>query len=407
MGNKIFYIASAGSGKTTQLINHILEAATSRIAFITFTSESQKNTKNIIIEKIGYLPRRIRIFGWYEFMMRYFILPYKSTVISELKTKKIGFTYDADYTPTYKTKSGQIFNKKYKDDLLKKFFTKDLKLHKDLTAEFAYLCIKSNQTSVKSRVEECFEILCFDEAQDFSGYDMDIFKILVKNVSCEILFAGDSRQHIYSTTKFGSKKYNGRLDKYIANEVNSKRKEWVKLDYTTLAATHRSVPEICDLASLIFPNLPKSVSCSCEECNAKRNKYQMLKGVFMVREKDLNDFSEKFKPLHLIFSAAENLPTFGKTLTMGKSKGDEADSVLIYPTEDMSNFVFFNREVLLNDETRCKLYVAVTRARYLVGIVLKEKHCNKKNNYWSSKLRDWLHPEINLNTSLFDDEFFE
>lgn len=404
--NKKFYIASAGSGKTTKLIKHILEEPSSKIGFVTFTSESQKNTKSKIIEKSGFMPHGIKILGWYEFLMKYFILPYKSTIIPELRTKHIGFSFDSDYTPTYKTKSGEIRNINYKGNLLKKYFTKDLKIHKDLTAEFAHLCIKSNQSSIKRRLEECFDILCFDEAQDFTGPDMDIFKYLIKNVSCKIFFAGDPRQHIFATTKFGSKKYKGRLDKYITEEVNNKKCEWVKMDYSTLATTHRSVQEICDLASSIFPHLPSSSSCTCKECVSRRNNYTLLKGVYMVREKDIRKFSEKFKPLHLIFSVSENLPTFGKTLTMGKSKGDEADSVLIYPTEDMSKYIFFNREAFMHDETRCKLYVAVTRARYLVGIILKDKHCNKSNTYVTSKLKDWLHPNRNLNVSLFDEDDF-
>ncbi len=61
-------------------------------------------------------------------------------------------------------------------------------------------------------------------------------------------------------------------------------------------------------------------------------------------------------------------------MTMGDSKGTESDVILLYPTDEQSKFLFNSRNTTLAEITRNKLYVGITRARYLLGIVFKKKH---------------------------------
>ena len=62
----------------------------------------------------------------------------------------------------------------------------------------------------------------------------------------------------------------------------------------------------------------------------------------------------------------------------GESKGATRDRVLIYPTQKILDWIFDNKE-FKSFELKCKFYVAVTRAKYSVGIVCK-------NNITTDKL---------------------
>lgn len=72
----------------------------------------------------------------------------------------------------------------------------------------------------------------------------------------------------------------------------------------------------------------------------------------------------------------ENCPT--KIL---KSKGRTYDDVLIYPVGSVQKWLS-NHEQDLKEQTRSRFYVAVTRARYSVGIVLPDKEANQLNDIY-------------------------
>jgi superfamily I DNA/RNA helicase len=61
-----------------------------------------------------------------------------------------------------------------------------------------------------------------------------------------------------------------------------------------------------------------------------------------------------------------------KAMNFGESKGLSFDRVLIYPTKPFCNW-FKNHLSELATTSRSKFYVAITRARYSVGIVYDYK----------------------------------
>lgn len=375
MANKRCLIAAAGSGKTTYLVNEIWEHfQNAPVIFVTFTTTNQLTICEKIRKRFGFIPTRIKIMGWYQFLFRYFILPYKADVLQELNTIHVSLTFDSDYSRTYQTKSGSTFSKYKHNDIKGKFFTSGWRIHKDLVAEFAFLCTKGNEDSIVRRLYESADILCFDESQDFSGSDHEIIKLITRLYPGSVLFATDPRQHIYSTTKFGGKKYEGKIDLYLSEKVNTRTKKYVDIDSRSLSRSHRCIESICELASSLFQDLPSTETCTCLECMERRDKYVGLKGVFAVAEDDIELFTDKFKPMNLVFNRAEKSIVIGKCMTMGDSKGTESDVILLYPTDEQSKFLFNSRNTTLAEITRNKLYVGITRARYLLGIVFKKKH---------------------------------
>lgn len=374
MVNKKCLIAAAGSGKTTYLVDQIWDHFRNNPAIlVTFTTINQQNICEKIREKFGHHPSRIKVMGWYEFIFKYFILPYKTDALPELNTIPISLIFDADYSRTWQTNDGRRFSKYKKDDVKGKFFTKDWRIHKDLVSEFACLCAKGNECSIARRLDESADIICFDESQDFGGYDYELIKIIAKKYKGTVLLATDPRQHIYTTTKYGGKD-SGKIDTYIQNKIWTKRNKYIEIEDTTLSKSHRSIECICALATTLFTSMTPTEQCTCPDCEMRRNEYSGLQGVFAVKENDIESFAYTHHPLNLIYDRQENSLLVGKYMTMGDAKGTESDVILLYPTEKMAKFLFQNRDVVLAEMTRNKLYVGITRARYLLGIVFRNRY---------------------------------
>ena len=60
-----------------------------------------------------------------------------------------------------------------------------------------------------------------------------------------------------------------------------------------------------------------------------------------------------------------------KSLNMGLSKGITFDSIMIYPTKEMKNWLIDHRTIL-KDITKAKFYIAITRARKNVYFVFDD-----------------------------------
>lgn len=378
MENKKCLVACAGSGKTTYLVSEVWEHySNDSVIFVTFTTTNQRNISDKIREKFGYLPSKIKVMGWYEFLFKFYVLPYKADVIPGFNVKSISLCFDSEYSKTYTTKDGKTFSKYKKDNKERKYFTRTRGLHKDLVSEFAHECMTKNKDSITRRLNESAKVICFDESQDFGGHDYKIMHHICRDFTGVVLIATDPRQYIYSTSKYALKD-GGNIHLQISNKINTKTKKYVYVDTMTLSKSHRCIDDICKLASMVFPNEPLTQPCNCPECENRRNSYSMPKGVFAVKESDIEIFVNRYSPLSLIHSRSEKLPYMGQWMTMGDSKGSESDVVLLYPTEDMGKFIFNDRDTKLKLQTQCKLYVGITRARYCLGIVYRQK--NKFDN---------------------------
>ena len=121
----------------------------------------------------------------------------------------------------------------------------------------------------------------------------------------------------------------------------------------------RSNQAISDFADKIFPDLPSTISMFNETTNHD--------GIFRVPIKEAREYAETHQPAVLRYN--KRADTLGLSArNIGVAKGSTFDSVLIFPTRPMIQF--------LDDEDATKLttlehlYVAVTRARHSVAFVV-------------------------------------
>ncbi|MGL5437044.1 MAG: hypothetical protein ACRDBO_16985 [Lachnospiraceae bacterium] len=91
----------------------------------------------------------------------------------------------------------------------------------------------------------------------------------------------------------------------------------------------------------------------------------------MVKEKDIDKYLGEYTPLQLRYDRkTKKINPYYEVKNYGESKGATYGRVLIYPTKKMMDWILCDNKID-NFETRCKVYVAITRAKFSVGIVCK------------------------------------
>lgn len=349
-------IASAGAGKTTLIVNKAISCK-DKVLITTFTEENEKEIRKKFIElNNGVIPNNITIKTWFSFLIEHGAKPYQG----KLTTKKImGLILVNE-------KSGLKSRGKYpiyypEEDVDNHYFTKDYRIYSDKLSKFAFKCNEKSKGYVVERISALFKYIFIDEVQDMVGYDLEFIKLLL-NTNSVIQMAGDPRQVTYHT-HFSSKykKYmDGKIEDFILEKC---KKAKVTIDTTTLKKSRRNNKKICDFANRLFPELTRCESLQMEETEHD--------GVFLVREKDVGKYIEKYKPLQLRYNRETKgiHPDF-EVKNFGESKGLTYERVIIYPTSKMLDWII-KETPITTFETKCKFYVAITRAKFSVAIVYK------------------------------------
>lgn len=378
-------IAAAGAGKTTYIIDKAIEALKSdqktKVLIITLTLKNQDNIK----ERVSRLPinisKRIRVSGWYQFLLKYIIRPYKGDVIPELYDRNVSMLW----SETNQTVNHGKFQKtRYSVDDIATKYLKNGKIYKNYLSEFASECIEKNKSTCMKRLSSIFTHIYIDESQDMAGFDFEVIKSLLFSPIC-VTIVGDPRQHTYVSNSLRKhKQYKGRVEKFIEEKINGKRKKIVNIDYHTLNLSHRCGPEICRVASLVHDDFPPTLPCNCDSCYQKRLSYlQGLCRVFYVRPDHIEEFIKRYTPVALTHSIVTKVhPHIAHRMNMGESKGLGMKSSLIYPTKPMLEFIKSGKD--LSPVEKAKLYVAITRATHIVGLVIPPKFFSQRFSiaYW-------------------------
>ena len=363
MANNTIYIAAAGAGKTTLIIRKAIELYKSgllegkKVLIITYTDNNQNNIRQKFLDEYGLVPKNIVILGWFTFLLVYWIRPFKGTVIEQLYNRHIGMSFVEGISGTKTLPNGQI-----------------------IMAEFAYKCWEQNKTDLLNRISNIADTVFIDEAQDLAAWDFEIIKTLIKSDKVNCILYGDPRQSTYKTTASSKhSKYSGNIALFAEKEINQKRRKFVTIDTTTLSKSHRCETSICAFASSILPNFPVTEMCLCSECKNRRKAYTLPKGVFLVKEQDVQKFVNVYNPLSLIWDKKVKVKIQTEhILNWGESKGLQADATLIYMTKTLLDW--YSPSVRLkkkiSQETLHKFYVAVTRAKYVVGLIVPNNFDN-------------------------------
>lgn len=368
MNNKLL-IAAAGSGKTTYLINEAMKFRDEKVLITTYTEENAEEIKKKIIERYKSIPSHIMIQTWFSFLIKHGVKPYQGTF------NELLFDYEIKGMVLNNGEFGfKYFSKKlnapvpFKEDeeFLLHYFIKSQKIISDRLPKFVVKSNKAVGGELINRISRIYQHIFIDEVQDLAGYDLEIIKLLFRTNS-NIILVGDPRQVTYLThheRKYGKYK-DGKIKEFIMGEC--KRPITYDIDENTLNSSHRNNKDICLFSSRLYDVKAFNPIKPCE-CPGCRNDKIGAEGIYLVKPEDVENYLFTFAPVQLRWNVLKEMNSKYPIYNFGSSKGKTFNRVLIYPTDEIEKWIY-NNTIKLASQTRAKFYVAITRAKYSVGIV--------------------------------------
>ena len=357
-------VACAGSGKTTYLLKRALEDPTKRTLIVTYTNENLREINaGLWRESSGNHPH-VDTMSIFELLLRECIKPYQTYKTGIAQVRSLNFV-----TPRPRYASRSDFQAYYLDD--------SGNVYSDEASDLAFHLNEESGGEVITRLEAIYDAICVDEMQDLAGWDLDFVDLLLHS-SIDVTLVGDPRQVVYFTnqsTKNKSKK-GAKIVDWIEDRVQAGVCR--KLEN---AHSYRCVQTICNFADALFPNMTSTTSYNDERTGHD--------GVFLVKAGDVEAYRAAYEPQELRWD--RNCKSAGASAkNFGEVKGRTFQRVLIHPTKTISRYVETGSE--LADATKCKFYVAITRARQSVAIVTDKTTTSTSLPIWSPK----LHQEVRI-----------
>lgn len=335
-------LASAGSGKTTTIVCEAGGAIDTRSQLITYTNNGRSELSDKAYSMFGSIPPHIRISTWYAFILQHFIRPYQAHLHG---TRVSTINFKRGRTARY-IKRGQTSYS----------FSSPDRLRLDKVTDFACFLIEKTKGLPVVRFLEICDHLYIDEAQDLSGYDLELIEILL-SAGLRVTLIGDCRQATYTTNDSPKNKA------FTGAKIVRKFESWQKaglLEIEHQAYSYRCIQPICDFADAFHPDFENTQSRNSNESGHD--------GLFAVRVCDVDAYRDIYKPQTLRYSRATK-DVAGNPLNFGAVKGMTFDRTLIYPHGPLKKYLA-SGELKYAGKEMAKLYVAVTRARQSVVFVV-------------------------------------
>ena len=186
MDNKRLIHAVAGSGKTTKIIESINPQK--RNLILTYTETNQNTIREKLIDKFGFIPESTFIFGVFEFLYSFCLVPYLGK-----RPKGINFDYEPQwkFDNTTIDNTGRIVQNQLSKSLLRGSL---IYKRKEIGFDNSYL----------DRIDKFFDCIYVDECQDFESDDFD-WLLSLSNLNAEVFLFGDFYQKTFSTSRRANK----------------------------------------------------------------------------------------------------------------------------------------------------------------------------------------------------------
>jgi hypothetical protein len=341
-------LSAAGSGKTWGICNDALSivndaANKKKVLITTYTNKGiEAINQEIKKQNYGVLSERIVVRSWYQFLLYDLIRPYQS-FITGINTIK-----SFDFSNLYGKINYFAHGKK------QRYINSRGNILANYASELALYLNSQSKGMVIDRLEKIYSHFFVDEIQDMAGNDLDIIDLLMDSAIITIC-VGDNKQATYKTHNTQKrKKQAGKNVWMFFNYLESKGK--ANFEYNLVS--RRFNQRICQFANSIFPNENNISTCMEEKTDHD--------GVFLILKDDVPMYYDYFKPV--VLRHDKNTLTDGySALNFGQCKGMTFERILIYPNKTLRDFIF-GKEL----SSQQKYYVAVTRPKYSIAIVLDE-----------------------------------
>lgn len=352
-------VASAGSGKTSRIIEEVAGAPDVRCAAITYTMNNRSEIAAKALASLGHIPPNLKIDTWYAFLMRHFVRPYQHSLHNKRVTR-------------LKFVNGGSARGIAANRIAQHYFDRHGQIYIDKVSKFACAVIEKTGGAPLARFQRVFGKLYIDECQDLAGYDLNLVEALMVS-DVEVVLVGDHRQATFSTNNAGKNKAFRRaaiIDKFT---------EWEKAGYCSIEfqnVSHRSVQSICDFADQLNPDLPATKSLN--------ENVTQHDGIFAIRVSDIDEYMARFAPQTLRYNRTQKgIP--GKPINYGEAKGMTFERTLIFPHGPLLKYLKTGNLADAGKEIP-KIYVAVTRARQSSAFVVPDDFQADRLPFWNAQV---------------------
>ena len=330
MDNKRLIHAVAGSGKTTKIIETI--DPQKRNLILTYTDTNQNTIRGKLIDKFGYIPESTFIFGVFEFLYGFCLVPYLGK-----RPKGINFDYQPQgkFDKTAIDNTGRIVQNQLSKSLLRGSL---IYKRKEIKFDNSYL----------DRIDKFFDCIYVDECQDFESDDFD-WLLSLSNLNAEVSLLGDFYQKTFSTSRRGNK----------GKGIHSSFENWIKvisdsgfeIDLSSLSKSYRCPKIVCDF---IVKNLAIEISSQLEE------KYSAPITLIDSQDK-IESIMGDDNVMKLFYQKSYDYDC--KSQNWGDSKGSEYENICVVLNQTTYKLFAADRLNELSSQTKSKFYVACTRTR--------------------------------------------
>jgi DNA helicase-2/ATP-dependent DNA helicase PcrA len=367
------WIAGAGSGKTHKIITDAITVIKGggRVLVVTYTTNNQAELRARFVEIYGASSEHFVVKGLFSFYLEDMVRPYQSEVFPDRITT-ISFTENNPHLRPGTTYYIEGRAEKSEDGTINPlhYLTScKTKAYSGMLAKLATFIAKLSKDAPAKRLNEIYQKVFFDEVQDLVGWDYDVIKSLSKVMANSICCVGDFRQTIYTTT-FGHKSpqtLQQKIDYFVGK---------MKFKKYSMPRNRRCIQEICDLSDTIHAGQYDKTISGVDKIPEKIVHHY---GAFIVKQSQVMDYLAAFQPQVLRWSSTTGsryLPDGLICYTFGSCKGLGFDRVLVIPPDKHLKFIGGDVKAFEKDKTeesRNKLYVAITRARYSLAFLVEDK----------------------------------
>lgn len=366
IGENRLVIAAAGSGKTTYLVRQALEVRDQRVLITTYTESNEAEIRQKFFDFVGHVPANVVITTWFSLLINHGILPFQGCVF-DFPVRGM-LLVQAQSAIRYTNNAGKKVPWP-EDDIIHHFFDSQGRVFSDKLSKLVIRCNSRSGGAVIDRLSRVFPHIFIDEVQDLAGYDLDIIEALARS-PVRLLMVGDPRQVTYLTHH--ERRHARYADGGIAEFLRAlPQKLKIEIDDASLNRSHRNSAVICAISSRLFPAFAATQACDCTPCRLVPPAHA---GVFLLRKGDYAEYLATVRPMQLRDKrTSSGVDPASPVMNFGQSKGSGFDHVVIFPTVPMQKWLS-DPQAALPAQSRAKLYVALTRARHSVAIVMDWKH---------------------------------
>ncbi|WP_222127540.1 UvrD-helicase domain-containing protein, partial [Brevibacterium casei] len=287
----------------------------------------------------------------FSFLSNHIVRPYLPRVFAGVQPSGLCFVSSEQDIPRYRRDWRYYFNDAQQPYSLR-------------LATLANKVMKASAGAPISRLERIYDRIYIDEFQDLGGNDLEILEALMRS-KIDVFLTGDIRQTVLTTSvadRLHTEFRGARLVDWFRAKADAGLCEIIPNN--TTSRFNQRIASVSDLVHPAELELPSTVST--QEHRTGHD------GVFLVDETQLLHYAQKFSicPTMLQVRKSGKILPDGEVLNFGTSKGLTRDRVIIIAPGPVTKWLTKRTEFA--PKSAAGFYVAITRARYSVALVVKK-----------------------------------